>query len=152
MATFTLVRTTAAPPETVWEVIADYRAYPDYTPLRRVDLEKEGEPPPNGVGAIRVLHAIGPAIREEVAEFEPPTRLVYRMLSGAPIRDHVGTVTLEPAEVDGRQGTRLVWAIDTTPTVPLGKGLVVAVTKNAVKGLVDGCVAEAERRSAISSV
>ena len=147
MATFTLVRTTAAPPETVWEVIADYRAYPDYTPLRRVDLEKEGEPAPNGVGAIRVLHAIGPAVREEVVEFEPPARLVYRILSGPPLRDHVGTVTLEPAELDGRQGTRLVWAIDTTPTVPLGKGLVVAVTKNAVKGLVDGCVAEAERRS-----
>ncbi len=61
-------------------------------------------------------------------------------------------MTLEPAEVEGRQGTRLVWAIDTTPTVPLGKGLVVAVTKNAVKGLVDGCVAEAERRAPVSSV
>ena len=68
----------------------------------------------------------------------------------AAVRDHVGTVTLEPVEVEGRQGTRVVWAIDTTPTVPLGKGLVVAVTKNAVKGLVDGCVAEAERRSAVA--
>ena len=149
MATFTLVRTTAAPPETVWEVIPT-------TAPSRLHAAAQGRAGEGGragaerVGAIRVLHAIGPAIREEVVEFEPPTRLVYRMLSGAPIRDHVGTVTLEPAELEGRQGTRLVWAIDTTPTVPLGKGLVVAVTKNAVKGLLDGCVAEAERRSALS--
>jgi uncharacterized protein YndB with AHSA1/START domain len=148
MATFTLVRSTAAPPEAVFEAITDHRATPGYTPLRRVELEREGEPAPNGVGAVRVLHAIGPAIREEVVEFEPPKRFAYTMLSGAPIRDYLGTVTLEPAEVEGRQGTRVVWAIDATPTVPFGKGLVMAVTKAAVKGLLDGCVAEAERRSA----
>lgn len=147
MATFTLVRTTTAPPEAVFEAISDHRALPDYTPLRRVELEKEGETAPNGVGAIRVLHAVGPAIREEVLEYEPPTRLVYRILSGAPLRDHLGTVTVEPAEVDGRDGSRVVWAIDSTPTVPIGKGVVTAVLKAAVKGLLDGSVKEAERRN-----
>ena len=150
MATFTFVRRTAAPPEAVFEALTDHRAYPDYTPLRKVDLEKEGEPAPNGVGAVRVLHGIGPAVHEEVVEYVPPTRFVYRLLSGPPLRDHVGTVTLEPAEVEGRQGTRIVYAIDTTPTVPVGKALVVAVTKNAVKGLLDGSVKEAERRSAVT--
>jgi uncharacterized protein YndB with AHSA1/START domain len=151
MATFTLVRSTAAPPEAVFETLSDLRAYSDYTRLRRVDLEKEGEPAPNGVGAIRVLHAIGPAVREEIIEYEPPRRLAYKMLSGAPLRDHVGTVTLEPADVDGHAGTRVVWAIDTTPTVPLGKAVVVAVTKNVVQDLLDGVVGEAERRNGIAA-
>ena len=71
------------------------------------------------------------------------------MLSGAPLRDYLGTVTLEPAEVEGRQGTRVVWAIDMTPTVPLGKGLVVAVTKAAVKGLLEGSIKEAESRTGV---
>ncbi|MFN8161686.1 MAG: SRPBCC family protein [Solirubrobacterales bacterium] len=147
MATFTLVRRTTAPPETVFEVYTDHRSFPDYTPLRRVELEREGDPPPNGVGAIRVLHGIGPAVREEVVTYEPPRSFSYRMLSGAPLEDHVGTVTIEPAEVEGRQGSRVAWAVDTTPTVPIGKGIVLAVAKRVVAGLVDGGIKEAERRS-----
>ena len=145
MATFTLVRRSTAPPEAVFEALTDHRALPGYTPLRRVELEKEGEPAPNGLGAIRVLHSVGPPIREEVVSFEPPGRFSYTMLSGAPISDYLGTVTLEPAEVEGRQGTRVVWAIDMTPTVPVGKAMVVAVTKAAVKALLDGGIEEAER-------
>jgi uncharacterized protein YndB with AHSA1/START domain len=52
------VRRTAAPPQTVFDVLTDHRGYAEYTPLRRVELEREGDPPPNGVGAIRVLHAV----------------------------------------------------------------------------------------------
>ena len=151
MAHFTLVRTTTAPPEAVFEALTDHRANPDYTPLRRVELEKEGEAVPDGVGAIRVLHAVGPPLREEVIEYEPPSRFVYRLLSGAPVRDHVGTVTIEPQEVEGRPGSRIVYAIDTTPTVKIGGFAVMAVVKFGVKGLLDGSVKEAERRSAVAA-
>jgi uncharacterized protein YndB with AHSA1/START domain len=106
---------TAAPPQTVFEVLTDHRGYAECTPLRRVELQREGDPLPNGVGAIRVLHAVGPPMREEVVTYEPPTRFAYRLLSGAPVRDPVGTITLEP---DG-DGTRVVYALDTTPKVPL---------------------------------
>lgn len=148
MAHFTLVRTTTASPEAVFETLTDHRAYPDYTPLRRVELEKEGELAPNGVGAIRVLHAIGPPLREEVVEYEPGKRFVYKLLSGAPVRDQVGTITIEPQEVEGRQGSRVAYAIDTTPTVKVGGFAVVGVIKFGVKGLFGGAIKEAERRSA----
>ena len=151
MPHFTLVRRTAAPPEAVFEAFTNHRAYPGYTPFRKAELEKEGEPAPNGVGAIRVLHAVGPALREEVVEYDAPTRFVYRLLSGAPLRDHVGTVLIEPTEVDGRPGSRVVYAVDTTPTVPIGRGAVVAISKLAVKGLLDGCVKEAERRAGVAA-
>jgi uncharacterized protein YndB with AHSA1/START domain len=138
------VRRTAAPPQTVFDVLTDHRGYAEYTPLRRVELEREGDPPPNGVGAIRVLHAVGPPLREEVVTYEPPTRFAYRLLSGAPVRDHVGTVTLEP---DG-SGTRVVYALDTTPTVPLVGGAVLAVVRLSIRSLLKGVVDEAERRPA----
>jgi uncharacterized protein YndB with AHSA1/START domain len=144
MPSFTLQRSVSAPPEVVFEVLTDHRGYADVTPLRRVDLEREGEPPPNGVGAIRALHLVGPPLREEVLTFEPPRRFSYRLLSGAPVRDHVGTVELTPQ--DG--GTAVTYAVRTTPTVPIGGAAVVAVVRLAIKQLLSGVVAESERRAA----
>ena len=72
MASFTLVREVKAPPQVVFDVLTDHRGYAAITPLRKVELEREGEPAPNGVGAIRALHSVGPPLREEVLVYEPP--------------------------------------------------------------------------------
>ena len=143
MASFTIVREIAAPRETIFEVLTDHRAYASITPLRRSELEREGDPDPNGSGAIRVLGAVGPPLREEVLTYEAPTRFSYTLLSGLPVRDHVGTVELTPN--DG--GTRMTYAVRTIPTVPLVGGAVVGVVKLGVKQLIDGVSAEAERRA-----
>jgi uncharacterized protein YndB with AHSA1/START domain len=140
---FQFDRTIAAPPQVVFDVLTDHRGYSSITPLRAVELEREGEPAPNGVGAVRVLRLAGPPMREEVVEYEAPRRFAYRMLSGAPVRDHVGTVEL--SEAPG--GTRMVYRVETTPTVPVGGAAVVAVTKRAVGQLVKGIVRESERRA-----
>jgi len=144
VASFTFVREVQAPPEIVFEVLTDHRRYAEITPMRKSVLEREGEPAPNGVGAIRVLSSVGPSLREEVIAYEPPSRFSYRLLSGAPVRDHVGTVELEPAG----DRTRVTYAVRTIPTLPIVGGAVVAVTRQAIKRLLDGVVAEAERRSA----
>ena len=143
MASFTLVREIAAPQETIFEVLTDHRAYASITPLRRSELEREGDPAPNGAGAIRVLSAVGPPLREEVLAYEEPTRFSYKLLSGLPVRDHVGTVELTPHE----GGTRMTYAVRTMPTVPLVGAAVVGVVKLGVKQLIDGVSAEAERRA-----
>jgi len=144
MASFTLTREIAAAPETVFAVLTDHRRYSDLTPLRKSELEREGEPAPNGLGAIRKLSAIGPPLREEVIAYEPEGRFSYKLLSGLPVRDHVGTVELTA----GGSGTKMVYAVRTQPTVPVVGAIVVAVVKQAVKGLVDGIVKESERRAA----
>jgi uncharacterized protein YndB with AHSA1/START domain len=144
MASFTLVRQVAAPPETVFEVLTDHRGYADIMPIRSADLEREGEPAPNGVGAIRVLRSVGPPLREEVLAYEPSRRFSYTLLSGAPVRDHVGTVELTSR--DG--GTEVVYAVRTMPTLPVGGFAVVAVVKQAIGQLLKGVVAESERRAA----
>lgn len=143
MATFTFERSIAASPETVFEVLADHRAYPQFTGTRRVELEREGDPPPNGLGAIRQLHIVGPPVREEVTEFEPPGRFAYKLLSGIPVRDHVGTVTLTP-EGDG---TRMCYEVTTFPKIPLIGHAAVAIVKVAVGQIVDGVVKTAQERS-----
>jgi uncharacterized protein YndB with AHSA1/START domain len=143
MASFTLVREVKAPPETVFDVLTDHRRYSELTPLRKSVLEREGEPDPNGVGAIRKLTAVGPPMREEVIAFDRPSRFSYTVLSGLPVRDHVGTVSLEPAG----EGTKVTYALRTTPTVPLAGSVVVAAVKRAITQLLNGVSAEAERRA-----
>jgi uncharacterized protein YndB with AHSA1/START domain len=144
MASFRLEKQVAAPPETVFEVMTDHRGYAKMTMLRRSELEREGEPAPNGVGAIRVLGVAGPPLREEVIAYEPSTRFSYTLLSGLPVRDHVGTISL--ASRDG--GTQVVYTVRTIPTVPLVGFAVLAVVKIGVSQLLSGIVRESERRAA----
>ena len=144
MASFTLVREMAASPEIVFDVLTDHRGYSKLTPLRKTELEREGEPAPNGVGAIRVLEAIGPPLREEVLAYEAPSRFSYTLLSGLPVRNHVGTVELTPQG----DGTKITYAVRTIPTIPVAGFAVVAGIKQGIKQLLNGIVAEAERRQA----
>jgi uncharacterized protein YndB with AHSA1/START domain len=144
MASFTFTREIAAPAETVFEVLTDHRGYTELTPLRKAELEREGEPAPNGVGAIRRLTAVGPPMREEVIAYEAPSRFSYTVLSGLPVRDHVGTVELSP----NGSGTKMVYAVRTHPTLPLVGFAVVAAIKRAIGGLIDGVASESERRAA----
>jgi uncharacterized protein YndB with AHSA1/START domain len=144
VASFTYTREVAAPPEIVFDVLTDHRRYPQITNLRKATLEREGEPAPNGVGAIRVLTVAGPPMREEVLAYEPGKRFSYKLLSGLPVRDHVGTVELTPSGA----GTKVVYAVRTTPTLPLVGGGVIAVLKIAIKQLLGGVAKESERRAA----
>ena len=94
-----------AAPDTVWEVVSDHTGMPQWTPFRKAILEEPGRPDPNGVGAIRSLHLLGPPTREEVIEFDPPHRLRYRLLSGLPFRDYIGEITIESEGPDSRLST-----------------------------------------------
>jgi uncharacterized protein YndB with AHSA1/START domain len=143
MASFTLQRNVAAPPELVFDVLTDHRAYDKLTPLRSSTLEREGEPDPNGVGAVRVLKLAGPPIREEVTEFERPSRFAYKMLSGAPVRSHTGLVELA---ADGG-GTSIVWRVDSRPSIPVPDPIWAAAVRPAISALLRGVVRESERRA-----
>jgi uncharacterized protein YndB with AHSA1/START domain len=144
MASFTYVREVAAPPEVVFDVLTDHRRYPEITALRRAELEREGEPAPNGLGAIRSLTVAGPPMREEVIAYDPPHRFSYTVLTGLPVRDHVGTVELRPK--DG--GTEITYAVKTTPTIPLAGPVFMAILKKAIRDLIAGVTKESERRAA----
>ena len=144
MASFTLTREISAPADVVFEVLTDHAGYAKLTPLRKSELERQGSPDPNGMGAIRKLTAVGPPMREEVIAFERPSRFSYTVLSGLPVRDHVGTVELSE---DGGK-TKMVYAVRTHPTIPVVGFAAVAAAKQAIKGLIGGIAKESERRAA----
>ena len=143
MATFTLRRSIAAPTELVFDVLTDHRGYARLTPLRSSTLEREGDPAPNGVGAIRVLKLAGPPIREEVTEYDPPRRFAYKMLSGAPVESHTGTVDLSPAG----SSTELVWTVDSTPSLPVPGAAWAVIMRPVISALLRGVKRESERRA-----
>jgi uncharacterized protein YndB with AHSA1/START domain len=144
MPSFSFDRHIAAPPETVFAVLTDHRGIAKITPVRRATLEREGDPAPDGLGAIRVLGVIGPPLREEVVAYEPSRRFSYVLLSGLPVRDYLASVELT---ADGT-GTRMAYAVKLTPTVPLVGAVVVAIAKQGVGTLIGGIQKESERRAA----
>jgi uncharacterized protein YndB with AHSA1/START domain len=144
MANFSFTRHLAAPPKTVFAVLTDHGGIAKITPVRRATLEREGDPAPDGLGAIRVLSLVGPPLREEVVAYEPDVRFSYTLLSGLPVRDYVGSVELTP---EG-SGTRMVYVVKLTPTVPFGGAVLVAIVKRSVGQLVNGVAKESERRAA----
>jgi polyketide cyclase/dehydrase/lipid transport protein len=83
-------------------------------------------------------------MREEVIAYEAPKRFSYTVLSGLPVRDHVGTVELTP----DAGGTKMVYVVRTQPTLPVVGPVVVAAIKQAIKGLIGGVAKESERRAA----
>jgi uncharacterized membrane protein len=54
------------------------------------------------------------AIEEEITAFDPPKRMAYRLVAGAPVRDHFGEVRFDP---EG-SGTRVTWTVRFRPLIP----------------------------------
>jgi uncharacterized protein YndB with AHSA1/START domain len=144
MIEFTLTRTSTASIETVFDAMTDHRGIADYMwACRRSTLDREGTPAPNGVGAIRRLVAIGPPFVEEVIEYQRPTRYAYKMLSGAPTRDHIGTIELRQAGT----GTEVSWHLRSTLKIPGVDRLMLPVFKKVIDELLKGGITAAERRA-----
>ncbi|MFI5316520.1 MAG: SRPBCC family protein [Myxococcota bacterium] len=103
-----------APPERVFALYTDHLSWSRWAGVKEVVLRQKGDPPPNGLGAIRVIRARGMAIEEEVTAFDPPNRMTYRLVAGAPVRDHEGIVRFEPAGT----GTQVTWRVTFRPLIP----------------------------------
>lgn len=146
MIEFTLTRTNSAPVEAVFDLLTDHANYKNISLLRTSEFVRAGEPEPNGVGALRRMSVIGPAQIEEITEFERPTRFAYRLRSGLPVRDHVGTVELAQTEA----GTHIAYCVRSTPSLPIpGLGLVLGmVLRQGISGMLDGIVRAAEELTA----
>jgi uncharacterized protein YndB with AHSA1/START domain len=141
MIEFTLTRTTTAPIETVFDSLTNHRGIADYVwAVRRSTLDREGIPAPNGVGAIRRIEAVGPPIVEEIIDYRRPTRYAYKMLSGAPVRDHVGTVELREAGA----GTEVSWHLRSTSKIPALNRPLSLLLKRVIGELLKGAVKAAE--------
>ena len=128
MQEFELRARVTASPEAAWAAYTDHRGWQDWAGVKEVVLRQQGDPAPNGLGAIRVARQSGIAIEEEITGFDPPRRLEYRMVAGLPVRNYRGQVSFAP-EGDG---TSIVWRVSFRPLVPGTGRLLKAVVRRGL--------------------
>lgn len=140
---YSFVERSTAPPERVFAVLADIPNWSRWAgPLiMRSWIEREGDPPPGGIGAIRALGTKQVGSREEIVAYDPPRHLAYTILSGAPVRDYRADVDIEP---DGT-GSRVRWHGSYEPTTAWSAPLVHLVLTRTVRRLARGLARHAGR-------
>jgi hypothetical protein len=106
-----------------------------------VTLEREGALERNGVGAVRQVAMLGRVIREEVTAFVAPQRMAYRALSGMPLPDYRGEVTVKPR--NGVAGSVITWELSTSSGSRSVRLLLRIVVRRFLRSLVRA-VAEAK--------
>jgi hypothetical protein len=110
-------------------------------------LEREGEPPPDGVGAIRHLGVGSIGSREEVVEWDAPSHLGYVILNGMlPVRNYRADVFLEETEpasggAAATTATLIRWSGTFDPVVP-GTG---ALMRSVLHAIISRFAARAAR-------
>ena len=122
----------AAAPAAVFALLIDGETWPRWSPIEAFELERTGDPPPEGVGAIRALRRGRTTGRDEIVEVVPDRRLSYRSLSGLPVRDYRAHVDLEP---DGK-GTTIRWEASFAPKV-VGAGWLL---ERGLRSFLEQCV------------
>jgi uncharacterized protein YndB with AHSA1/START domain len=144
---FSSVTKIRAPREVVWSVMTDHVRYAGWGRAKTVAMDAVGSPDPNGAGAIRVFHAGPSKVREEVVEFDPPERMVYRLVSGVPARDYRSEMRLE---VDG-DITVLTWTSTFSERIPLTGKLLTRMMSTAVDGFAEGIKSDSEAEAGSST-
>ena len=119
-----------APAETVWPLVGDATRWKEWAWMTRTYLLREGDPPPDGVGALRRF-ALGPGgSREEVVAWDPPRHLGYVAVRGLPVRHYRADVHLD----DDAAGTVVTWRCSVEPLIPGTGAALRVVLRRMVRG------------------
>ena len=90
MPTLDVNRVIEAPREAVFDILAYHGNYDRFRGIRRSELVKEGEPAPNGLGALRRIWAGPLRFDEEITHYERPSRFDYRIVRLSVPFEHEG--------------------------------------------------------------
>jgi uncharacterized protein YndB with AHSA1/START domain len=106
MRTIHVSRTIPAAPEAVFDLLSDHAGYGRFRPIGSAELLREGDPAPNGVGALRRIKVRPLTFEEEITAYERPSRLDYLIVKlNIPFDHQGGSITLAP---EG-EATRVDW-------------------------------------------
>ena len=131
MKTFMISRKLNLPSDQVWAVVSNFTRPP--SPAIKIEIEDEGNPDANGIGAVRNINIKGARARERLEFVDAPNAITYRMLSGAPVKEYTGTVN-----VDAQNGASLInWDVKFVPKFPGIGWLVAMVIKRAINHYID---------------
>lgn len=134
-----------APRERIFELLTDATSWPRWAGffIGRGSWEREGDPRPGGVGAIRKLGRPPLYGREEIVVYEPPFRHDYRILSGQPVVDYRAKVEL----VRDGPGTLIMWSATFVPVIPGTGWLLTTFYRRLIRGFARRVAAYAEQES-----
>ena len=141
---FQVTATSTAPVGTLWPLVGEAARWKEWSFLTQSGLEREGDPAPDGVGAIRRFTTLGMGSREEVVLWEPPHHLGYVILSGFPVRNYRGDVVLAAED----EATRLTWSSSFDTKIPGTGRLMHEVLRLVIRRFVAGVVRAAEAAEA----
>lgn len=133
----------AAPREAVWALLADAEGWSRWGIWEETRLERQGEPPGGGLGAVKHMVQPSRTVVEEVTVFEPPVRYGYRLLSGIPVKDYEAEVLLS----EQGDGTEIVWRSQFAGRLPGVGGLVRRKLQPVMQDVAERLAREAERAS-----
>jgi uncharacterized protein YndB with AHSA1/START domain len=147
LSTYEFTVQCAAPPETVFEVLADATRWHEWAGamITVSKWDREGDPPPGGVGAIRRLGRPPVYALEQIVEYDPPHHLAYTIVRGVPVRGYHADIDLVRTD-DG--GTTIEWSGAFEPKIPGTGAMFAAILERIVHGSATSAASEAERRAA----
>jgi hypothetical protein len=131
-SSYEIIVRSRATAQAIFDLLADAPGWPRWAgPLAATaSWEREGEPAPGGVGAIRKIGRWPQYGREQIVEYDPPNHVAYTVLSGVPVRDYRADVDIVP---EG-SGTMLRWRASFTPKFPGTGALFTVVLRRIVGG------------------
>lgn len=137
---------TSASAAAVFALLADGTTWPNWAPIDSFELERAGNPPPEGVGAIRVFKRGRVTGRDEIVEIVPGRRLGYVSISGLAIKDYRASVDVDDGG-DDTGGTVIRWRASFFPKIPGTGALMQRGIRRFLQQCADGLAARAARQS-----
>jgi Polyketide cyclase / dehydrase and lipid transport len=146
VSTYEFTVSSTASPEAVFAVLADATRWREWAGFMITvsEWEREGDPAPGGVGAIRRLGRPPAYASEQILEYDPPRHLAYTIVRGLPVRGYHADIDFLGSP-DG--GTTIRWSGAFEPKIPGTGALFAAVLGRIVHGYATSAAAEAERRT-----
>jgi uncharacterized protein YndB with AHSA1/START domain len=120
MRTITVKHIIKAPPEKVFDLLADHANYKQFPGISNSRLLQPGKRDKNGIGAVRQIDVGRARFVELITRYKRPTRLDYRIVkSFPPVKHQGGSITLETVA----EGTAVTWSSTIQLKLPVVGGL-----------------------------
>lgn len=129
-----IVRSLDATVDRVWAVVGK----PGVSPGPGVDVSVVRPGAPDGSGLIRAVK-VGPVrAHEEILQIGPGHLVRYRTTKGAPVKDYVGSVSVDDSPSGG---ARVTWDVEFRPIVPGTGWLISRLTERTLNRVLDAVAA-----------
>jgi hypothetical protein len=142
---FEINRTSSAPASKLFAMETDGARWSDWAKplIVHSSWEKQGDPAPGGIGAVRKLGLWPLLVREETVEYEQDRRHVYKFAGpGAPAKEYRSEVIFT---TNASGGTDIRWSSSFVEGLPGTGAVTLAFLRSALKVISAQLVKAAER-------